>query len=1288
MTAERPSLRSVLGRRILIGDGAMGTMLQRTLFTVEDFQGHEGCNEILSVTRPEVVSAIHRAYLEAGADVIETNTFGANLTALAEYGIDARIAELSLAGAQLAREAADAASTPGRLRWVTGSIGPGTKLPSLGQVSYAALRDGYAIQAEALLEGGVDGFQIETCQDLLQIRAAIAGIRRAAGGGDYPIIVTITLETGGTMLAGSSVGAVVATLEHLGVDVLGLNCGTGPDLMGEPLRELAASTGLTLGLLPNAGLPVLTSAGAVYPMGPSEFSERVAHHTAAFGLGLVGGCCGTTDEHIAALAEAVSGLKPRPPKPTRADAVASLYAETPLKQDTAFLAVGERTNASGSKAFREAVEGRRWDDAVAIAAEQVAGGAHVLDVCVDRVGGDGVADMAEVASRFATEVTIPLMFDSTNPEVLRTGLERAAGRSVVNSVHFEDGDGLESRFHEVMGLVAEHGSAVVALCIDEEGQARTAERKVAVARRLIETITSRYGLNPADIIVDCLTFPVATGQVETRRDALETLAAIRQLTREFPEVHTILGVSNVSFGLTPPARRVLNSVFLAAAQEAGLDAAIVHPSKILPMAAIPAEQREAAEALLFDRHDDGDPLERYLALFADTPVDEAKTVEERKSLPVAERIARHIIDGVAAGLEDDLDEALASKDALALINEDLLGAMRTVGERFGAGQMQLPFVLRSAEVMKKAVTHLEPHLDRADAAARGVIVLATVRGDVHDIGKNLVDIILTNNGYTVVNLGIKQPIAAIIAAAEEHEADAIGLSGLLVKSTQVMRENLLELNDRGLARRFPVLLGGAALTRPYVEKDLASLYDGDVFYARDAFEGLRLLDEVMAEKHTKATEKTEVAGRTASQAPEETSPSAIATTGTTPAPSVGDASTAISQRASTPVTANGSASAQPASREQPAPSLTTFSHPRDEATVGVGQPLEPADVPTPPFYGSRVFDAITLDDVVPWLDERALFAGRWGLTATADGPSYEELVVTEGRPRLKQWLDIVAEENLADFKVAWGYWPCWSDGDDLVLAAPGVPMGLSDGSSQIHGASTKAGALEGAGRHTFATGDVREPVPTGDSEGGVVARFHFPRQRRSPHRCLADYFRPATVVETEGPDVVALQLVTVGERFTRRTRELFAADRYRDYLELHGLSVQLAEALAELWHERIRRELGLTVASGPVGPQSQADPVPATQTTGSQTTQPRSVPSATALSQEERAAMIHRQTYRGRRYSFGYPACPDLSQRRALVDLLGAERIGVRLSGEYQLDPEQSTDALIVHHPEARYFSV
>lgn len=1185
--AERSAaLLDAMRTRVVVADGAMGTMIQAANPTLEDYEGLEGCNEILTVSRPDIIAGVHDAFLEVGVDAIESNTFGANWSNLSDYGIDDRIRELARKGAAIARERADAHATPDKPRWVLGSMGPGTKLPSLGHTTYAHLRDTFAEQAAGLIEGGADALMIETSQDLLQAKAAVTGGRQAMAdvGQRVAIIVSVTVETTGTMLMGSEIGAALVALQALGIDSIGMNCATGPEQMSEHLRHLSQHAEIPVACMPNAGLPVLGPNGASYPLTPEELAAAHTQFAREFGLGLVGGCCGTTPEHMRLVVEAVGGRPVAERAPVRENAVASLYSATDLRQETSFLAIGERTNANGSKAFREAMLESRWDDVVDIARAQTRDGAHLLDVCVDYVGRDGVEDVRAVVSRLASASTLPLVIDSTEPAVIRAGLELLGGRGVVNSVNFEDGEGPTSRFGRIMPAVVEHGAAVVALTIDEEGQARTADHKVAIASRLIDTLVGEWGMRVDDIIVDALTFPIATGQEETRRDGIETIEAIREITRKYPGVHTTLGVSNVSFGLNPAARAVLNSVFLHEATAAGLDSAIVHAAKILPLSSIPDEQRQTALDLVWDKREwdaDGnltyDPLSKLLDLFegVDAGAIRDQRAAELLALPVGERLARRIIDGARKGLEPDLEEALgAGMKALDIVNDHLLEGMKVVGELFGKGEMQLPFVLQSAEVMKAAVALLEPHMEKVEGdQTKGTIVLATVRGDVHDIGKNLVDIILTNNGYKVVNIGIKQPVSAMIDAAIEHDADVIGMSGLLVKSTVVMKENLEELASRGYDKRWPVLLGGAALTRTYVEDDLAGAFPGVVRYAKDAFEGLRLMEPLVRvargaapdDVGLPALKKRRHAVVTVTQTPEEDLP--------------------------------------------------------ERSDVAADNP-----VPDPPFWGTRIVKGVQLSEYAAFLDERATFMGQWGLKPgrSSDGASYEELVETEGRPRLAKWMDRILTDQIMDPTVVYGYFPVWSEGNDVVVAHHGELSGI--------------GAPDGG---------------SGGSVGSERLRFHFPRQRRDRHLCLADFVRPREWVEETGRfDVLPVQLVTVGDSVSAHTGRLFEANKYREYMELHGLSVQLTEALAEFWHARVRAELGFA-AEEPSGVEG-----------------------------------MFKLEYRGARFSLGYPACPEMEDRHKVVELLRPERVGVTLSEELQLHPEQSTDAFVFHHPEAKYFSV
>ena len=1153
------SLRTALLERVVIADGAMGTMLQAQNPSLEDFQNHEGCNEILNVTRPDIVKAVHEEYLKVGVDAIETNTFGANFANLAEYGIEDRIYELANAGAILARQVADQYSTADKPRWVLGSLGPGTKLPTLGHTSYEKLKLAYEEASKGLIDGGSDALLIETTQDLLQAKAAVNGARDAINksGRDIVLIAQVTVETTGTMLMGSEIGAALNALEPLGIDLIGLNCATGPAEMSEHLRVLSKGATVGISVMPNAGLPVLGENGAHYPLDGVELAKSLKQFVIDYKVNLVGGCCGTTPAHMLEVVKQLQSASVTSREVVREVGASSLYQFAPFRQQNTYLSIGERTNANGSRAFRDALLAEDWQSCVEIARDQIRDGAHMLDLSVDYVGRDGVSDMKELAFRFATTSTLPIVLDSTEPAVLEAGLKQLGGRSVINSVNYEDGDGPTSRFARIMPLVKEHGAAVIALTIDEDGQARDAQWKLKVSRRLINDLTGNWGMRVDDILIDCLTFPIATGQEETRRDGIETLNAIKALKEEFPNVQTTLGVSNVSFGLNPAARIVLNSVFLAEAVKNGLDSAIVHPSKITPINRIPAEQLKVALDLVYDRRESDasgdviyDPLTKFLQLFENIEVTTTKEsrAAELAALPLNERLQRRIIDGEKVGLSEDLQSALDLKiPALEIINEYLLSGMKTVGELFGKGEMQLPFVLQSAEVMKTAVAYLEPFIEKTDDQGRGKILLATVKGDVHDIGKNLVDIILSNNGYETVNIGIKQTVNQIIDAATENNVDVIGMSGLLVKSTVIMKENLQELDSRGLGKKWPVVLGGAALTRSFVEQDLSEQFSGTVRYAKDAFEGLKLMDTLMGIKRG-------VAG---------------------------------------------------AELPPLKPRRTAKRSGDDVKVIDTNRSDVASDnlIPKAPFYGSRVVKGIALADYVHMLDERALFLGQWGLK----GKDFEEMAQTQGRPQLRSLLNDVQSNGWLNAAVVYGYFPCYSEGNDLVV---------------VH--------------------------HEGDLKGKERVRFNFPRQSRDRRLCLADFFRGKDSSEL---DVVSFQFVTMGQSISDAISKLFNANLYREYLELHGLSVQLTESLTEHWHARTREELGIN-----------------------------------ALDSKD-LKEIFDQGYQGSRYSFGYPACPDLEQQLQICELLDPDRIGVSLSEEFQLHPEQSTSSIVLHHPEAKYFN-
>ncbi len=1152
--ADDPYL-SALAQRVLIFDGATGTNLQLQHLGPDDFGGAtlEGCNEILNVTKPDVVDALHRSFLDLGVDAIETNTFGAFSVVLAEYGVADRAEELAFASASIARRAADAYASPGEPRFVAGAMGPGTKFPTLGQITYDDLSASYEALAFGLLEGGVDLLLVETMFDLLSGKAAVAACHRAMArhGRVVPIQAQVTIELTGRMLPGTEIGAAITSLSPLGVDVLGLNCATGPVEMYEPLRTLSDSAVTPVSCLPNAGLPSVVDGKMHYDLSPDDLAEHLAKFVTEYGVQIVGGCCGTTPEHLRRVIEAVRPLSAAKRSPVADYAVSSIYSPVSYQQDRSVLLVGERTNANGSKRFREAMLEGDWDTCVAIGREQIKEGAHVLDVCVDYTGADGVGDMNELMGRLATQSSVPIMIDTTEAPVARQALTWLGGKALLNSVNLEEGDGPGTRLDRFLSLAAEFGAAVVATCIDEEGQARTAEWKVRAARAITDLAVSRYGLDPHDVFIDTLALPLSTGMAESRRDGIETLEAIARVKAELPGVRTILGLSNISFGLNPAARQVLNSVFLHEAAEAGLDAAIVHASKILPLHRIEEEARQVCLDLIYDRRrDDYDPLAELLRLFegATTSTNDGPSLDD---LPLNERLKRRIIDGARVGLVEDLDEAMAEGAApLDIVNEILLDGMRVVGDLFASGEMQLPFVLQSAETMKSAVSHLEPLMEKSDQGGRGRVVLATVKGDVHDIGKNLVDIILTNNGYEVINLGIKVGVNEMLSAVEEHHADALGMSGLLVKSTLIMRENLEIMNERSLSS-VPVLLGGAALTRTYVERDLREIYAGRLFYGKDAFEGLRVLDQLGEMRR-----------------------------GGTDDPTFGRE---VSQKR-----------VQRRFREAPEPDATPA---RRSPEVESDNPLF-----VPPFLGTRVAKGMSLDDISEYLNLTALFRNQWGYRPEGgeDDRAFKERVSAT----LREQLSVAKAEDLLVPQVVWGHFAVASDGNELI-------------------------------------------VYVDDARDDELTRFVFPRQAEAPNLCIADFFRP---LESPEHDYASFMLVTMGSRISERTHQLFSENRYNDYLLLHGLGVEMAEALAELWHRRIREELGFANEDGPT-------------LTG-----------------------LFRQQYRGGRYSWGYPACPDLTDNAKVATLLESERVGVSVSEGFQLHPEQTTDAIICHHPKAKYF--
>jgi 5-methyltetrahydrofolate--homocysteine methyltransferase len=1179
---------NTLKERIVVFDGAMGTNLQVQNLTVDDYGGpqFEGCPEYLLVSKPSAVERVHAAFLDVGCDVVETNSFGGTSVVLAEYGIAPLAYELNVKAAQLAKRIAGDYSTKSKRRWVAGSMGPGTKLPTLGQISFLDLKAAFSEQVRGLLDGDVDLLIVETCQDLLQTKAALAAIFAdfAENKRRVPVIAQVTIESNGVMLNGTEISAALTTLAPFPVDVIGMNCGTGPRHMTEHLRYLCDNSPLPVSVLPNAGLPEVKDGKMHYDETPESFTAQVTHFAKDFGASIVGGCCGTTPEHLKMVVEAMSGVTPKRRDAQLVPSASSIYIQQPYVQQNSFLIVGERVNASGSKKMRDLLNAEDWDGLVSLAREQEREGAHVLDVNVDYVGRDGERDMHALAARLVTDIKIPLMLDSTEWQKMEAGLQHAGGKCILNSTNFEDG---EPRFEKVFSLAQEYGAAVVVGTIDEEGMARGAEGKLRIATRAYEHATQKLGFPAEDIFFDPLALPISTGIEEDRRNAAETIAAIRRIKTELPGCFTILGVSNVSFGLNPASRVILNSVFLHEAVEAGLDAAIVNASKIVPLNRIAEREQEVARQLIYDEREfEGDvctydPLGEFTKMFEGVSTRAAK--KDDIDLPVEERLKLHIIDGEKIGLEDQLKVALEKYSALEIINDILLGGMKTVGDLFGSGQMQLPFVLQSAEVMKTAVKFLEPFMEKKGGAtgvgAKGTMVLATVKGDVHDIGKNLVDIILTNNGYRVVNLGIKQPVENIISEFESHHADAIGMSGLLVKSTLIMKDNLEILNERGI--KAPVVLGGAALTRRYVEDDLKAIYNGDLFYARDAFDGLHLMDKLTGSENGDSSKRADMGTINAASDEE-----------------VGDAATEDAEDLIGEEAKLGIRKPARPRAARDASGDTTHTR-RSEVRADV-------EIPPAPFYGSRVVEDVSPDEVFAFVNETALFKGQWQFKqGRRSADEYRALVADKVRPIYDELKERSKREQLLVPRVVYGYFPCQSAGNDLVIYQ--------------------------------------------DDERTERMRFTFPRQPAGKRLCIADYFASR---ESGRMDVVAFHLVTVGRRASEYAHELFKSDNYSDYLYFHGLSVESAEALAELWHKRVREELGVAGRDA-----------------------------------MEITKLFH-QGYQGSRFSFGYPACPNLEDQTKLFELLDPSRIDVSLSEEFQLEPEQSTSAIIVHHEEAKYFSI
>src|SRR5579864_3475578 len=1126
---------------VVVYDGAMGTNIQVRQPSPDDFWGKEGCNELLVLSRPDIIKDIHASFFKVGCDVVETDTFGATRIVLAEYQLEDKVEELNKAAARLAREVAQSFSTPGKPRFVAGSIGPTTKLPSLGHIKFDDMAASYTEQASALIAGGVDILLVETCQDLLQAKAALVGVFEALrlAGKRLPVTVQVTLEATGTMLLGTEIGAALTTLEPFDVDAIGLNCATGPREMNDAVRYLSVNSPKQVSVLPNAGLPQNVGGHAVYQLKPEELAEYHKHFVADYGVRIVGGCCGTTPEHLQAVVAAVSGVEPakREVKPTAA--AASAYTMVPLDLDPKPLVVAEEMNTTTQKAqFRELVRNHKYDDILAVAKRLVSEGSHMLDLCCAIVGEDEKGYISSILEKIATRVPAPILVDSTEADVVEEALKRIPGRAIINSINLEDG---EKRTSKVLPMAKRYGAAVIALTIDEDGMALTADKKVAIARRIHDLATQKYGLDSTDLIFDALTLPISTGQEEYRTAGIETLKAVERIKKELPQVKTILGVSNISFGLDAYPRRVLNSVFMHEAVNHGLDMAIVNYTKIYPLYKIPHEEVELAHKLIYRDESAGDPLQVYMAYFAGAKgKPAASTTAHVDTLSVEDKLKFAIINGeksVGEGghkksLETLLEDALASYSPLELINTVLLDGMKTVGDLFGARKMQLPSVLDSAGVMKQAVAYLEPKMEKKAGSQKGTIVLATVKGDVHDIGKNLVDIILSNNGFKVINLGIKQPGDTIIRAAQENQADAIGLSGLLVKSTLEMKYVIQDLERQKL--EFPVICGGAALTRKYVEDDLRREYANAVFYADDAFAGLHIMEDLKAKNGDREARLKE--GRTVKEY----------------------AKAAVVDEETGPVFAERS----PVVADAP-------------------------NIPTPPFWGVRVRKDYDLGEVFRYINETALFKNQWQLK-TASQSDYVRLVDEKFRPILRKLEDEVAASGLFEPKVVYGYFPAQADGNDVVVYEPCGSGSCGAGTPAREPSASSAGQSKAA-------------VPTRE-----LLRFTFPRQREGRRLAVSDFFAPKASGKM---DVIGLSLVTIGAKASVETQRLFEGGEYTKYLYLHGLSVETAEALAEFHHRLMRQELGIAGEDSP------------------------------------HVRDLFHQKYRGSRYSFGYPACPNLEDQ-------------------------------------------
>ncbi|WP_029519865.1 methionine synthase [Persephonella sp. IF05-L8] len=1183
-------LRQLIKEKVLVIDGAMGTMIQSMIVPMDAWQGKVGCNEVLNVGAPDIIRSIHEKYAQAGADLIKTNTFGALPWVLEEYDIPDRAYELAKAGAELVRQVCDKYSTPEKPRFVAGSLGPGTKLPSLGHIHYDEMYEGYKIAAKGLIHGGVDVFLLETFQDPLQIKAALHAVQDAAKeeGKDIPVMVSATIELSGTMLIGTDAQTLAVIMEPFDILSLGFNCGTGPDQIEQHLKKLSEVWPKPISIHSNAGLPENRGGHTYYPMGAEEFAEKESRFLDIDGVAIVGGCCGTTPTHIKALADKVAGRKPKPPKGKQPRALASLYGIQPLKQEPPPFLVGERTNATGSKKFRELLLEENYDAILSIAQEQVKAGAHALDVSVNFAGRDEIKDMKEVISRFNEKIPIPLMPDSTQPPALETALKLIGGRPILNSANLEDG---EEKFNKVCQLAKRYGAAVVLLTIDEKGMAKTKERKVEVAERMYRLATEKHGLHPEDLVFDVLTFTVGSGDEEYRDAAIQTIEAIKEIRRRYPEVGFVLGISNISFGLDMTARKYLNSVFLHHCVEAGLTMAIVNPKHLIPYHKISEEDRKVCENLLFNKWENGeDPLFKFIQHFSNAKDRDLKAEEdELKKLPIEERIKKILIDGEKDKLIQAVEEARHTIPPEKIINEILIDAMKVVGDLFGEGKMQLPFVLQSAEAMKAAVDYLNQYLPKKKKDKQTTLILGTVKGDVHDVGKNLVDIILTNNGFKVVNIGIKVELEEFLKAYEEHNADAIGMSGLLVKSTLEMKNNLEEMQKRGL--KVPVLLGGAALNKAFVDEYCRPIYDGPIFYCRDAFDGIEAMTRI---------EKWD---------------------GVSPLD-----------------TDLGYDKEEEEIEEK-------LKEPKEEVKIPpisqIKMPDRSVPVPVPPFWGRKVWIYPEMEDrklyryiqelAFEWINKGGLFKRAWGYTRSGKTKEeYEKLKKEEILPTFERLKKLLIEENIFQPKIIYGYWPCRSD----------FP--------EENGENRECSLLIFPETEGWQKDEDANREPLENIIGTAELVMNFPRSTKPPYRCLADYFH------NDRHDVVAFTVVSAGDKLSEYENQLFKEGKYKEYHLIHGLGVELAEALAEIVHKQIRIELRIAKNEGE--------------------------------SLEDVNWQVRK--YQGARYSPGYPACPDLSLNEKIFKLLKPEELGITLTENYLIVPEQSTDAIVVYHPEATYFAV